>query len=272
MPLEHYDVFAIQYAASVRSSREYFFGDDPHDGPAPINYYIWVIRNEARVVVVDTGFDAKRAVARKRDFIRCPTEGLKALGIDAANVETVIVTHLHYDHAGNLDRFPKARFVLQDEEMRFATGRTMRFKSMRAPFELSDIQEMVAHNFAGRVKFVSGTETIAPGIAVHHVPGHSRGLQSVTVTTRRGRLCLAADAAHFYANIALERPFPIFADVSAVLEGHQKVLELAESPDHLIPGHDPLVSDLFPQVAGDPLIRHVSEAPNRTISDILAQP
>lgn len=168
-----YDVFAIQYATSIRSSAEYFLEADAHDGPAPINYYIWAIRNEERVIVVDTGFDAARAVSRKRDFIRCPIEGLRSLGIEARDVETVIISHLHYDHAGNLDKFPHARFVLQDEEMCFATGRSMRFRPMRAPFDLSDVLAMVSFNYQGRERFANGTETVAPGIVVYHVPGHT---------------------------------------------------------------------------------------------------
>ncbi len=44
------------------------------------------------------------------------------IGVDAESVEHVVVTHLHYDHAGNIDKFPKARFYLQEREMAYATG------------------------------------------------------------------------------------------------------------------------------------------------------
>jgi glyoxylase-like metal-dependent hydrolase (beta-lactamase superfamily II) len=236
-------------------------GEDPHDGPRPIFYYIWVLRNDDRVIVVDTGFDAERAERRKREFLRCPTDGLRMLGIQPETVETVIVTHLHYDHAGNLDKFPNARFVLQDEEMRYATGRAMRFKQMRAPFELEDVLAMVRHNYADRLRFVSGSEELAPGVTVHHVPGHTRGLQAVTVETSRGRMCLASDAAHFFDNIALESPFPVIADVAATLDGQERVQRLAGGPDLMIPGHDPAVMDLFPRHPDDPLICILSEPP-----------
>ncbi len=256
-----YAVHAIQYARSLRPSSDLYLADDPHNGPFPLIYYIWVIRNAERTIVVDTGFNAERARQRKREFLRCPTDGLRSLGIDAAEVDTVIVTHLHYDHAGNLDKFPQARFVLQDEEMRFATGRSMRFKPMRAPFELDDVLAMVAHNYAGRVRFVSGSEEIAPGVHVHHVPGHTKGLQAVTVETSRGRVCLASDAAHFYGNIAHESPFPTIVDVAATLEGHERVLQLADSPEHLVPGHDPAVMDLFARHPDDPMIFDLAKPP-----------
>lgn len=260
-----YDVYAIKYAQSIRPSREYYLGHDPHDGPHPIYYYVWLIRGQGRTILVDTGFDAARAIARKRDFGRCPTAGLASLNIAPEDVDTVIVTHLHYDHAGNLDKFPAARFVLQDEEMRYATGRDMKHALIRLPFELSDVQTMLAHNYAERVDFVNGREVIAPGVEVHLVPGHSRGLQCVTVETARGRLCLASDAAHFYGNIRYGSPFPITVDVAATLHGHDRVAELAGVSDLLIPGHDPLVGEIYPPHPQDGEIFDLVQPPSRSI-------
>jgi glyoxylase-like metal-dependent hydrolase (beta-lactamase superfamily II) len=260
---ETYEVHAIQYAQVTRDSRDFFLAGDPHEAPRAMFYFVWVLRNADRVIVVDSGFDAERARRRGREFLRCPTEGMRILGIDPEAVDTVIVTHLHYDHAGNFDKFPRAKFILQDEEMSFATGRAMRFAPMRAPYELDDVLAMVSRNYAGRVHFVSGSETIAPGITVHHMPGHTKGLQAVTVETARGRVCLASDAAHFYDNIVRENVFPVVADVVETFEGHEGVLRLADSPDHLIPGHDPLVMDLFPRHPQDPLICDLSQPPVR---------
>ncbi len=256
-----YDVHAIRYATSIRPSSDYFLGDDPHDGPAPIHYYIWLIRNAERTIVVDTGFHARRAAERGRDYLRCPSEGLARLGVDCADVDTVIVTHLHYDHAGNLDLFPNAQLILQEEEMRHATGKLMRFAVIRAPFELEDVQTTVARNYAGQVRFVDGDAPVAPGVSVVHVPGHSCGLQSVLVETARGRLCLASDAAHFYDNVRLQSPFPITVNVGAALEGQERVAALAGRPELLIPGHDPRVAELYPAHPDDADIFEVSAAP-----------
>jgi len=258
---ETYEVLALQYAHSIRPSRDYFLFSDPHDGPAPIVYYVWLIRNAQRTILVDTGFSAERAKARGRDFIRCPSDAVRAVGSDPDAIDTAVITHLHYDHAGNLDRFPAATFWLQDAEMRHATGRAMTHKPLRAPFELEDVQQMVAHVYGDRARFIDGNGPLAPGIDLHLIPGHSPGLQSLTVNTARGRLCLASDAAHFYANISEDSPFPILTDVVGVLEGHRRVQDLAETPDHLIPGHDPAVMDRFPKHPDDPLSVIVSEAP-----------
>lgn len=256
-----YRVFAVQYARSMRPAHEYYMGHDPHDGPAPIFYYVWLLMSAQRTILVDTGFNADRAAARRRDFLRCPTEGLRTLGVAPTSIDTVILTHLHYDHAGNLDLFPAARFVLQDAEMRHVTGRAMRHRLLRAPFELEDVLAAVTHVHAGRIDFIDGVGQVAPGVMVHPVPGHSPGLQAVTVETARGRLCLASDAAHFMANITEGAPFPITVDLGAHLEGHDTVLRLAGAWDRLVPGHDPAVAALWPAVPGDPLTFEVSASP-----------
>lgn len=262
--IPEFEVHAIQYARSIRPSSDYFLGADPHDGPAPIYYYVWLIRNEERCILVDTGFSEVRARERGRDFQRCPSDGLRTLGVRAEDVDTAVITHLHYDHAGNLDLFPNARFILQEEEMRFATGRYMRHDLIRAPFELSDVLEMVTQNYRGRVDFVDGAHALTEGVGLHHVPGHSLGLQAVTVNTKRGQLCLASDTAHFFDNVALGSPFPITTHVGQALDGHDRVLELAGGYDRLIPGHDPLVAQLYPTHPDDDLVFVLHEPPCRS--------
>ncbi|WP_136637654.1 N-acyl homoserine lactonase family protein [Pseudooceanicola onchidii] len=249
-----WEAYAVQYARSIRPVSDFYMGADPHDGSEPIFYYVWVLRRGEEVILVDTGFNAARAAARKRELIRCPIEALAALGIAPGDVDTVVITHLHYDHAGNMDKLPNARFVLQDEEMRFAIGRHMRHDLMRVPFELSDVQLMVALNYGGRVDFVDGDAELTDGVRLHHVPGHSLGLQAVTVRTRAGWLCLASDAAHFYGNIDRGRPFPIVADVARTLDGHDRVTRLAGDRSRLIPGHDPAVAERYDPLPADPMI------------------
>src|SRR5260221_7329556 len=105
-----YEVYAIRYARHDRTASENFLGGDPHNGPMPLDYFVWAIVGGGRTFVVDTGFGLEQAQKRKRELLRSPAEGLKALGIDSGRVEDVIITHMHYDHAGGLDLFPNATF------------------------------------------------------------------------------------------------------------------------------------------------------------------
>jgi len=91
-----------------------------------------------------------------------------------------------------------------------------------------------------------GTAELAPGITLHRVGGHTRGLQVVRVHTQRGWVVLASDAAHFYANWQERRPFPIVDNVAAYLDAFTTIEALAGSPQHVIPGHDPQVLARYP--------------------------
>ncbi|MDF1749549.1 MAG: N-acyl homoserine lactonase family protein, partial [Alphaproteobacteria bacterium] len=85
-----YEVFALQYAQSLRPRSDYFMGADPHDGPEPIYYYVWLIRNAQRSILVDTGFNAARAKTRRRDFLRCPIAALSSVGTAPEDINTVV--------------------------------------------------------------------------------------------------------------------------------------------------------------------------------------
>jgi glyoxylase-like metal-dependent hydrolase (beta-lactamase superfamily II) len=238
---QNYEIYAIQYAHLERTASHNFLGGDPHDGPMPLDYYVWVVRNGSRSFVLDTGFTADQAKKRKRHLIRPVEDGLRALGISHTEVADVIISHMHYDHAGNHHLFPNARMHLQDAEMHYCTGRSMTHPHLRSPFEAEDVAQMVRRVFEDRVVFHNGDVELAPGLSLHRVGGHTPGLQVVRVETARGPVVLASDAAHFYLNFEQGRPFPIVDNVSAYLEAYRTIRSLAASDDHVIPGHDPAV-------------------------------
>ena len=246
MSSPQYEIYAIKYAHHARRASENFIGGDPHDGPMPLDYFVWLVRGDGREIVVDTGFSAATAARRQRDHIRCPTEGLRLLGVDATKIKDVVITHLHYDHVGNFDLFPSASFHLQDKEMHYATGRHMGQPVFSGAFDVEDVVGMVRNSYAGRVRFHDGDAQIAPGVSVHLIGGHTMGLQVVRVATRRGWVVLASDASHFYANMEQQRPFPIVYNLADMVEGYARLRALADSPAHIIPGHDPQVLARYP--------------------------
>jgi glyoxylase-like metal-dependent hydrolase (beta-lactamase superfamily II) len=243
---ETYEVYAIKYATRNAQRRDHFIGGDPHDAPMPMDYFVWLIRNSARTFVVDTGFTREVGEARKRTFLRSPAEGLALMEVKAAAVKNVIITHMHYDHVGTFHDFPQAQFHLQDEEMAFATGRQMRHTRFRHSIEVEDVVGMVRLVFGDRVTFHRGNAELAPGVSVHHIGGHTPGLQSVRVMTQRGWLVLASDATHYYEHFEADRCFPTVFNIGDTLEGYARLRSLAASPKHIIPGHDPLVMQRYP--------------------------
>src|SRR5215472_13841784 len=205
-----YEIYALRYATmSARTPHMNFLIPDPHDSAAQdLDYFVWLIRRQSRDILVDTGFNAEEAKIRARKLTLNPVDALAGFGVRAEDIQDIIVTHLHYDHAGNLDRFPNARFHLQDREMAYGTGRCMCHKVLRHPFDLADILKMVEHVFSDRAVFHDGDTELAAGLTLHRVGGHSDGLQVVKVETERGPVVLASDAAHYYANLHRRSPFP----------------------------------------------------------------
>ena len=236
-----FEVYAIRYATVARRSAENFIGGDPHESGARLDYFVWLARNASLTFVIDTGFNEAAANRRGREFLRSPVDGLRLLGVEAAKVEDVVITHLHYDHVGNFDLFPQARFHLQDRELAYATSRYMAIEFFSHAYEVDEVVAMVRNVYSGRVQFHDGDSDIAPGLSVHHIGGHTKGLQAVRIWTRVGWLVLASDASHYYANMNEQRPFPIVADVTQMVDGWRKLRTLADGPQHIVPGHDPLV-------------------------------
>ena len=247
--LPTYEAYAVRYATRSGHRPDNFIKGDPDNRPMPMDYYVWVIRGERRLFVVDTGFSPEGGAKRGRALLRTPAQALALMGVNAGTVEDVIITHCHFDHIGTNDAFPNARFHLQEDEMAYATGRHMRYGLLNSGYEADDIAGLVRLVFKDRVQFYAGDATLAPGISVHRIGGHTRGLQCVRVHTQRGWVVLASDTTHYYEHFEKKRVYPTVFDVGEVLEGYRTLLQLADSPRHIVPGHDPLVMERYPAAA-----------------------
>lgn len=245
-----YEVYAIRYARRDARRAEHFIGGDPHDAPMPMDYFVWAVIGAERSLVLDCGFTEAVARRRRREWLRCPADSLRLVGLDPETIEDVVLSHLHYDHVGTFDKFPRATFHLQEPEMHYACGRHMRFPKLAHSFEPDDIAGIVKLNFGRRVRMYNGRVDLAPGIALHLVKGHSAGLQCMTVETARGRVVLASDVTHFYENMEAGRPFTTAWHIGEMLEGFETLQALAPSPRHIVPGHDPEVMARYPHLRG----------------------
>ncbi len=246
MTLPNYEIYAIKYARRDANRPVHFVGGDPHDTPMPMDYFVWLVRNAERTIVIDTGFTKSMAEQRKREFIRTPADGLALMGVKAAEVKDVVITHLHYDHVGTFQDFPAAQFHLQDDEMAYATGRHMRHKQFNHGYEVEEVIGMVRLVYKDRVTFYKGDAELAPGISLHHIGGHTAGLQCVRVHTARGWVVVASDTSHYYEHFEKGRVFTTTFHLGDTLDGYARLHQLADSPKHIVPGHDPLVMQRYP--------------------------
>ncbi|MBW4708971.1 N-acyl homoserine lactonase family protein [Roseobacter sp. YSTF-M11] len=268
--MNDWHVFAVKYAdRNTRTRRDSFIFDDNHDAPHPMDYFMWVLRRGEEVILVDTGYDAAEATMRDRPIRQDPALSLAPLGLKPEDIATVIVTHLHYDHAGGLHLFPNAKLHVQAAEMAYATGPCMCHDTLRMPFTAGHICEAVKRLYAGQVIFHDGDAEVAEGVTVHCIGGHSRGLQCVRVRTKAGWMVLASDAAHYYENLFARKPFPIVVDLQNMLDGFDTLERLASRKTLIVPGHDPLVTKAYPKATADHIWRldHGPDQPGLIVDD-----
>ena len=265
--MTEWEVFAVKYAdRNARTRADSFLFDDRHDVQHDMDYFMWVLRRGTEVILVDSGYDTAEGAARDRPIRIEPDAALAPLGLRAADIATLIVTHLHYDHAGGLHLFPNATLHLQAAEMAYATGPCMCHPVLQMPFTADHVCETIRRLYSGRVVFHDGDAEIADGVTVHKLGGHSRGLQVVRARTKAGWLVLASDASHYYENFMRKMPFPLVVDVEDMLSGFKTLDHLAGRQELIVPGHDPLVRSLFPRDIADHITR-LDHGPSGTLPD-----
>jgi len=215
------------------------------------NWYLWCIRGADATVVVDTGADPELTRRRKKSSLyENPATVLARLGVDATAVEHVVLTHLHWDHAGGVHLFPRATFYLQEAEYRFWTHDPI---AARPPFaNLTDetsLRYLAALEGTERLVLLNGDRQILPGIGCLSAPGHTPGQQAVVVDTARGRAIIGSDCAHVFRNYEQDWPSAFSMDLGACLRTYDKLRAAASANDIIFPGHDVLMYDNYPRVA-----------------------
>lgn len=250
---ERWSVFAIRFAhrdASYRNEHFYRSHSEPHEA-MPISYYVWLVTGYGRVILVDTGFTPEVAARRgDRAYLQTPARSLAALGIAASEVDTVVITHLHYDHAGFIDSFPAARVMVQQREVEYWRGPYAARGDNPHLIEPDDFAALDELQASGRLQLLDGDHEIAPGVLAHLTGGHTAGLQVVAIAHTEGPVVLASDASHFLDNIGRDRPYSIVDHLPSMYDAFDWITARAGRTGVVIPGHDPAVIDRFPAVDG----------------------
>src|SRR5262245_38125419 len=216
-----------------------------------MDYFFWVLRDGERTVLVDTGFDLSAGARRGRTCLCPPLQALVRLGVARESVSRVILTHMHYDHTGNIGAFPQAELVVPGRELDFWSGPLAGRFQFATTVEPEEIAHLVSAREDGRVRRVEGTELVAPGITGIVVGGHSPGQHVLVVGGNRGHIVLASGALHYYEKPERDLPFDVLADLEDVYRAFDTLRELARAPGAvLVAGHDPAVLDRFPSVGG----------------------
>ncbi len=156
-PRSSWQVYAVQFAHHTMRRSEFFprhhdYGEP--DGDLDLAYYLWVIRGPDTTIVVDTGFDPEVGHRRGRHVLVDPIVALGGLGIDAATVATVIITHAHFDHIGNLPRFSAAQVIMSRREFDFWQSPFAQRGHFSGPSEPNEVAHLRRLQAQGKITLI----------------------------------------------------------------------------------------------------------------------
>jgi len=205
----------------------------------------WLLRAPGRRVLVDAGFYQQKFLDSWKpvDFVR-PSEALARAGVPPDSVTDVIISHIHWDHAGGADLFAKARIWIQREEYEFYVGKDG--APLHEAIDSLDSAMLARLMNAGRVSLVEGdAKEILPGITVYTGGKHTFASQYVGVRMSKGTAVIASDNAYLYENLDRHLPIAQTLDASSNLAAQDRMKRIASNPRLIVPGHDPAVFQRF---------------------------
>lgn len=253
MPNSDYAVYALRYCQSSgsRAARFHRYADygEP-DGPVTMDFYFWLIRNDQRTILVDCGFSPDQTEFPEYSVETHPRELLARLGVTPGAVDHVVLSHMHFDHIGNIGLFPNATFSVAQAEYEFWTGPYAGKPYISRAGIRSEIDAVTRLLQEERLTLLQGRTEIAPGVVAEPFRGHTPGQLVTEIASSGGRVILASDAVHLYEEIEKDRPFSLFVDLEGMFRTYAALRELQVQTDvKLVAGHDGAVSTRFARAA-----------------------
>ena len=253
-PGPEYEIYAFKYGGPIVRKKAISLWNSGWDEDEPINFYVWAIKaKNGEMIVVDTGPSPAMGVARKIPGFVNPIEVLARLGATADNVSKVIITHMHWDHVGNIEgclqAFPNAKFYVQRKELDFCVKNPVaQRKPIAVIFDPLASKAVGRLEGSGRLVIMDGDYNLTPGVDLFLVPGHTLGLQVVRVNTAKGSAVVGSDCAHIFQGYREDTGSCYIMDMPAWIQSFEKVKSKA-AIDLIFPGHDVLMYKNFPEVA-----------------------
>jgi len=244
-----YSIEAIRYATSPGVPVDELVVGGPKDEKVDIACVVWLIRGGGHTILFDSGFHRDTFLKEfpMKDYLR-PDEAVKTAGVAPEAVTDIVISHAHWDHLGGIDLFPRAQVWIQKEEYRYYTADAWQPGGDHGGIDPEDVQALVRLNTEGRVHLIDGDNVeIFPGIRAYTGARHTYASQYLRVDGNPPYV-LASDNVYLYRNLSAHLASATFSDAdhAANIANQARMIELAGSPDRVVPGHDGLQFQKFP--------------------------
>ena len=233
-------LFALQNGFIGFERSGLFFGERSGERvQIPVCSYL--VRTSDALILFDTGFSPRAVpgLLRTDPLARFTDEDLlvhrlDALDVEPADVDLVVLSHLHYDHAGGAALFQDSELVVQQDEYAYAHYPSSFFAGFyyRKNFDLPDY----------RWRRLDGDAELVPGVTVLRSDGHTPGHQSLLVQLpETGPVILAGDSCYWQEHIDAERPPGVVWNPTLAMHSIKRLKTLARlTGARIFPGHDPV--------------------------------
>jgi glyoxylase-like metal-dependent hydrolase (beta-lactamase superfamily II) len=249
-PKPVYEVYAISYAIIPDFSVAGLVAGADRSRKLDIQMMVWLLKgSNGANILVDSGFYRDKFFKqwKVKDFIK-PSEAIAKVGLKPEDISDLIITHMHWDHAGGMDLFPKARVWIQQDEYAYYTGEGWQPGGSHGGVDAEDVMALVKLNVDGRVRLVRGDDQEAiAGISFYTGGRHTYASQYIAANTKAGTTVIASDNCYLYENLDKHAPIAQTLDAASNLRAQDRMKQLASSPRLVVPGHDPAVFTRFPK-------------------------
>jgi len=253
-----YEIYALKYSILQNPTAVSVWASNaPEKDSVRIIFMFWLIKDKGgKNILVDAGCsnDMQEAIEFGLYKSTRPDSLLTQIGLNAADITDIIITHPHWDHIDGINLFPKAHIWIQKEDYRYYVGEAWQKDGKHGGIAKRDIMQLVDLNIEGRVTLVDGdNQEIFPGIKVYTGSRHTYNSQYVQVQSGTDKVIIASDNIWIYYNLRKLAPPPSYGtfDAKGYVAAMERMKTLASKIDYVIPGHDAEVFTKFPRISAD---------------------
>jgi glyoxylase-like metal-dependent hydrolase (beta-lactamase superfamily II) len=270
----------MEYARANEQPVSSFIEGQHNQGSMVASFCYALVKSKDHIIMVDVGYNYIGHNKHLADISGCsmwqpPTKILGKIGLSPDDIDTVFLTHAHFDHMGNIPSFKKAHFYIQEREINkwiWALSLPERFNWIKIPVNPQDIYDLCQLTNEGRLTLVDGhIENVLPGISL--IPAydtHSFGCQYIEVTNEsgnwKGPWIFMGDNLFSYKNIELTEASNFYipigfcqCDKVKTLLSIDKAMEIVSGEKkRMILSHSTESWDIYPSWKGNDGL-HVAE-------------